>query len=294
MNGLDLLRPQLADYELIDSGGGAKLERFGDRIVARPEPQALWRKSLPEEEWARLADATFVRDVRSDERGQWQPRLGVPERWTMTYAYRDMQLRLRLALTGFKHVGVFPEQASNWEFIYDTLREIGQSGSPKVLNLFAYTGGATLAARSAGAEVTHVDSVKQTVNWARDNAELSGLDGVRWIVDDALKFVRREVRRGSLYDGIVLDPPAYGRGPDGEKWILTEGLDEMLDECAKLLKPSGFLVLNLYSMGLSAIVARTAVHGHFGVPPKEQFGELVVSDRAGKQLPLGVFYRFVR
>lgn len=294
MNGLEVLQPQLADYELIDSGDGAKLERFGDRVVARPEPQALWRKSQTDDEWARLADATFVRDARSDERGQWQLAPGRPERWTMTYAYRDMQLRVRLALTGFKHVGIFPEQAANWEFIYDTLREICQSGSPKVLNLFAYTGVATLVARSAGAEVTHVDSVKQTVSWARDNAELSGLDGVRWIVDDALKFVRREVRRGSLYDGIVLDPPAYGRGPDGEKWTLVEGLDEMLSECAKLLKPSGFLVLNLYSMGLSAIVARTAVHTHFGVPPQEQFGELSFSDRAGKQLPLGVFYRFVR
>lgn len=294
MNGLEVLQPQLADYELIDSGDGAKLERFGDRIVARPEPQALWRKSLTDDEWARLADATFVRDARSDERGQWQLAPGRPERWTMTYAYRDMQLRVRLALTGFKHVGIFPEQAANWEFIYDTLHEIGQSVSPKVLNLFAYTGVATLVARSAGAEVTHVDSVKQTVSWARDNAELSGLDGVRWIVDDALKFVRREVRRGSLYDGIVLDPPAYGRGPDGEKWTLVEGLDEMLSECAKLLKPSGFIVLNLYSMGLSAIVARTAVHTHFGVPLREQFGELSFSDRAGKQLPLGVFYRFVR
>ncbi|MDR2912147.1 MAG: class I SAM-dependent methyltransferase [Alistipes sp.] len=319
MNGLELIEPALADYELIDCGGGAKLERFGDRVVARPEPQALWQRSLPDEEWARMSDATFRRDGGRDggsarggeERGQWMRRDGAPERWTMRYDHGAMHLRMRLALTGFKHVGIFPEQAANWDFIYDTLREmssanassgkISESNSAtenqplRVLNLFAYTGGATLAARSAGADVTHVDSVRQTVTWARDNAELSELgDSIRWVVDDAMKFVRREVRRGSLYDGIVLDPPAYGRGPDGEKWVLAEGLDEMLTLCASLLRPHGFLVLNLYSMGLSALVARTAVHTRFGVPPREQFGELCFSDRAGKQLPLGVYYRFSR
>jgi 23S rRNA (cytosine1962-C5)-methyltransferase len=330
MDGLELIQPRLADYELIDSGDGAKLERFAGRITARAEPQAIWRKSLPDDEWARLADATFLRDAKSDERGQWQLKPGVSERWTMGYDYKDMHLRLRLALTGFKHVGVFPEQAANWDFIYDTvvsmnnhpgaLRHPSTEGepdspqSPKVLNLFAYTGGATLAARSAGADVTHVDSVKQTVSWASDNAQLSGLNdhpgatrhpstggepaahagSIRWIVDDALKFVRREVRRGNTYDGIVLDPPAYGRGPDGEKWVLEQNIDEMLALCAGLLKPHGFLVLNLYSMGLSALLARTAVHCHFGVPPTEQFGELYFSDRAAKDLPLGVYYRFVR
>jgi 23S rRNA (cytosine1962-C5)-methyltransferase len=313
MNGLELIRPQLADYELIDSGDGAKLERFAGRITARPEPQAIWRRSLPAEEWTRLADATFLRDAKSDERGQWQTKPGVQERWTMGYDYKDMHLRLRLALTGFKHVGVFPEQAANWDFIYDAVREIPNA---KVLNLFAYTGGATLAARSAGADVTHVDSVKQTVSWARDNAELSGLGdhpvsrtgchpstggepasgggSIRWIVDDALKFVRREVRRGSLYDGIILDPPAYGRGPDGEKWVLEQNIDEMLELCAALLKPHGFLILNLYSMGLSAMLARTAVHQHFGAPPTEQFGELYFTDRTAKDLPLGVYYRMLR
>ncbi len=293
---LEVIEPRQADYELIDSGGGAKLERFGDRVVARPEPQALWRPSLPAEEWERLADAVFHRDAKSEERGRWQMKPGVPERWTMNYDRGGMHLRLRLALTGFKHVGVFPEQAANWDFIYDTLcgMEGGGTGA-RVLNLFAYTGGATLAARSAGADVTHVDSVKQTVSWAADNAGLSGLNGgIRWIVDDALKFVHREVRRGSLYDGIVLDPPAYGRGPDGEKWVLEQNLDEMLELCSRLLKPNGFLVLNLYSMGLSAIVARTGVHTHFSAPVREQFGELYFTDRAGKQLPLGVFYRFVR
>jgi 23S rRNA (cytosine1962-C5)-methyltransferase len=307
MTGLKLIQPRLADYELIDSGDGVKLERFGDMIVARPEPQAIWRRSLSDDEWMRLADAVFRRDGNSEERGQWSLKPAVPERWTMRYDYDGgndgggMHLRLRLALTGFKHVGVFPEQADNWNFIYDTLRAMpGDGAGARVLNLFAYTGGATLAARSAGADVTHVDSVKQTVGWARDDAELSGLtDGqgtgsIRWIVDDALKFTRREVRRGSLYDGIVLDPPAYGRGPDGEKWVLEQNIDEMLSLCAALLKPHGFLVLNLYSMGLSAIVARTAVHQYFGIPEREESGELYFSDRAGKELPLGVYHRFTR
>ncbi|MDR0907923.1 MAG: class I SAM-dependent methyltransferase [Rikenellaceae bacterium] len=302
MEGFKPIKPELGDYELIDSGDFAKLERFGAKITARPEPQAIWRKNLSDEEWSALADATFSRaDQRdgannlSDDRGRWKPKPSMPDRWTMRYDHAEMHLTLRLALTGFKHVGVFPEQAANWNFIYDTLRAMqGGGASAQVLNLFAYTGGATLAARSAGADVTHVDSVKQTVAWARDNMELSGLDGVRWIVDDASKFVQREVRRGRLYDGIVLDPPAYGRGPDGEKWVLEQNIDEMLALCARLLKPHGFLVLNLYSMGLSALVARSAVRGLFGEPATEQFGELYFSDRAGKELPLGVYYRMTR
>ncbi len=295
MKGLELLQPQLADYELVDSGDFAKLERFGDRVTARPEPQAIWRKSLSDDDWMRLADATFKRDRNSDEHGQWLTKPGMPERWVMRYDYKEMHLRLRLALTGFKHVGVFPEQAENWNFIYDTLKAMPGGGKDaQVLNLFAYTGGASLAARSAGADVTHVDSVKQTVSWARDNMELSGMDGIRWIVDDALKFVQREVRRERLYDGIVLDPPAYGRGPDGEKWVLEQNIDEMLSLCASLLKPHGFLVFNLYSMGLSALLARTAVRRLFGAPAQEQFGELYFTDKAGKDLPLGVYYRFVR
>ena len=167
--------------------------------------------------------------------------------------------------------------------------------TPRVLNLFAYTGGASLAARAAGAETTHVDSVKQVVTWSRENMELSGLDGIRWIVEDALKFVRREVRRGSRYNGIILDPPAYGRGANGEKWILEENICEMLACCAQLLEPQGaFLVLNLYSMGLSSTLARTAVRQAFGAPLEEQYGELCFTDRAGKQLPLGTYYRFIR
>ena len=290
------LTPDFGDYELIDTGDFEKLERFGRYVTRRPEPQAIWRRTLSEEEWRRTADAAFLRDARSDERGEWRLAPKTPDRWTVEYAYRGMRLCMRLGLTSFKHVGIFPEQAANWNFIYDECRKLaGDSGGAKVLNLFAYTGGATLAARAAGAEVTHVDSVKQVVTWARGNMEQSGLEGVRWIVEDALKFVRREVRRGSRYRGIILDPPAYGRGANGEKWVLEDDICEMLDCCARLLEPeNAFLVLNLYSMGLSPTLARTAVRQAFGAPRTEQWGELCFSDRAGKELPLGTYYRFTR
>lgn len=292
------LTPDFRDYELIDTGNFEKLERFGRYVTRRPEPQAIWQPSLAEEEWRRLSDASFLRDARSDERGEWRLREGMPSRWTVEYRYRGMRLRMRLGLTSFKHVGIFPEQAANWDFIYDNCLALagdGRTEAPRVLNLFAYTGGATLAARAAGAGVTHVDSVKQVVTWARENMEQSGLEGVRWIVEDALKFVQREVRRGNRYDGIILDPPAYGRGANGEKWVLEEGIGEMLACCAQLLEPErAFLVLNLYSMGLSSTLARTAVRQAFGAPRTEQWGELCFTDRGGKELPLGTYYRFTR
>lgn len=290
------LTPRFADYELIDSGDFEKLERFGRHITRRPEPQAIWRKSLSEEEWRRQAEASFLRDARNEERGEWQLAPGMPDRWTMEYDHKAMRLRMRLGLTSFKHVGIFPEQAANWDFIYDNCAAMHErSIRPRVLNLFAYTGGASLAACAAGAETTHVDSVKQVVTWARENMELSRLDGIRWIVEDALKFVQREVRRGSSYHGIILDPPAYGRGANGEKWILEDHICEMLECCAKLLEPrDAFLVFNLYSMGLSSTLARTAVRQAFGVPQEEQWGELCFTDRSGKELPLGTYYRMKR
>ena len=293
-----LLTPAIPDYELIDSGDFEKLERFGRYITRRPEPQAIWHRSLSEEEWRRVADASFLKtsSAKNDERGEWQCKAQMPDRWSVEYSYKQMHLKMRLALTSFKHVGIFPEQAANWNFIYDRIEAQRNKGiTPKVLNLFAYTGGASLAARAAGAEVTHVDSVKQVVTWSRENMEQSHLDGIRWIVEDALKFVRREVRRGNKYDGIILDPPAYGRGANGEKWVLEENIGEMLECCAALLDEShGFLVLNLYSMGLSALLARTALRQAFGSTGKEEFGELYFSDREGKELPLGTFCRFYR
>ena len=293
-----LLSPSIPDYELIDSGDFEKLERFGRFVTRRPEPQAIWHRSLSEQKWREMADASFLKSStsKSDERGEWHLHPQMPDRWTVAYDYKQMHIKMRLALTSFKHVGIFPEQAANWNFIYDRIEvQKAQGIAPKVLNLFAYTGGATLAARAAGADVTHVDSVKQVVTWSRENMEQSALEGVRWIVEDALKFVRREVRRGNSYDGIILDPPAYGRGANGEKWVLEENIGQMLECCAALLnKEHGFLVLNLYSMGLSALLARTALRQAFGETGKEEFGELYFTDRSGKELPLGTFCRFYR
>ncbi len=290
------LTPNIPDYELLDTGDGEKLERFGKYVVRRPEPQAIWHKSLKESEWLK-ADASFLRDAKSEERGEWRLKPTMPSRWNVAFDYKSMHLRMRLALTSFKHVGIFPEQAANWMFIYDTIEELKAKGieRPKVLNLFAYTGGATLAARAAGGDVTHVDSVKQVVTWSRENMEQSGLDGVRWIVEDATKFVEREVRRGNKYHAILLDPPAYGRGANGEKWVLEDDICNMLECCAALLeKENAFLVFNLYSMGLSAMLARTAVHQAFGVPQSEQMGELYFEDKSHKQIPFGTYYRFRR
>jgi len=260
MNDPILLCPVWSDYELIDSGGFEKLERFGSVVTARPEPQAIWNKSLSQQEWERRADARFARDGRSEDRGNWRLKPGTPEQWRVEYRYKSMTLCLRLGLTSFKHLGLFPEQAGNWNFIYDTVGELQDTLSEPVhlLNLFAYTGGASLAAAAAGAEVTHVDSVRQVVAWASENAKESRIENIRWVVDDALKYVRREVRRGKRYHGIILDPPAYGRGPEGEKWVLEENINEMLSLCAEILEPrNSFLVINLYSMGLSALLART-------------------------------------
>lgn len=289
----DLLQPTFwKDYELIDSGDFEKLERFGNHVVSRPEPQAIWSKSLSQSEWERLCDAAFRKDKSSEERGEWVCKKSMPGQWYVEYEYKSMKLRMRLGLTSFKHVGIFPEQAENWNFIYDRVKE--SSAKPvKILNLFAYTGGASLAAAAAGAEVTHVDSVKQVVSWSRENMEASGLRDIRWIVDDALKFARREVKRGKKYNGIILDPPAYGRGPDGERWILEENIGELLNLCGELLESENcFFVMNLYSMGLSALLARSAVRQAVAKSDNEQFGELYFDDRSGKSLPLGVYYRF--
>lgn len=282
------------DYELIDSGAYEKLERFGEYILARPEPQACWNKALPESEWEKRAHAKFVKASGKDsqgEKGQWKILKKMQEQWFVGYSYKSMNLRFRLGLTAFKHVGLFPEQADNWNYIFDTVSDIKHT-SPKVLNLFAYTGGASLAAKAAGADVVHVDSVRQVVNWSRENMDASGLDGIRWIVDDAMKFVKREVRRGNKYNGIILDPPAYGRGPEGEKWVLEEQINELTKNCAELLSAEkSFLILNLYSMGFSALVSENLISDYVKNIKTKESGEFYFADHSGKRLPLGTFFR---
>ncbi|SBW04931.1 class I SAM-dependent methyltransferase [uncultured Dysgonomonas sp.] len=295
---MQLLQPQhWIDYELIDSGEYEKLERFGKYIIRRPEPQAVWRKSLPEKEWENMPDAIFKREKGKtsqdgNDKGVWTQKKGMPDQWFINYKYKEMNLKFRLGLTSFKHVGIFPEQAENWNFIYDTIKEI-KAEEPKILNLFAYTGGASIAAKSAGADVTHVDSVRQVITWSRENMEASGLDNIRWIVEDALKFCRREVKREKKYNGIILDPPAYGRGPDGEKWILEENIAELMELCRELLSDkNSFLILNLYSMGFSAVIAENLIKDYFPDVKDCQFGELIVPEKSGKNLPLSVYARF--
>ncbi|WP_305952059.1 class I SAM-dependent methyltransferase [Emticicia oligotrophica] len=297
-----LLTPHINSYELLDSGNFEKLERFGDFILARPEPQAVWDKSLSEDIWQKKASAIFRKtkgrdQLSPEERGEWHNLKKMPEKWFMNYIQNDINLKFKLSLSSFKHVGIFPEQAANWQFIEEKLSMMNASGNlqekPKVLNLFAYTGGASLISKACGADITHVDAVKQVISWSRENMEASNLTDIRWVVEDALKFVKREVKRGKKYNGIILDPPAYGRGPDGEKWVLEEGINELLKNCLALLdEQNHFFILNLYSMGFSAIIAETIINQNFQEVKKSEMGELVLQDSFNKKLPLGVFYRF--
>lgn len=295
MATIQIVTPALwPDYELIDSGNFQKLERFGKYILSRPEPQAIWDKSLSDEEWERQAHAIFRRDRQSPERGDWQTSPDMRDPWYVSFRQGQLKLTFKLALTTFKHVGLFPEQSDNWLFIVDKIKTMSpRVARPKVLNLFAYTGGASLAARQAGADVTHVDAVKPVINWARENMDHSELDNIRWVVEDAVKFVRREVRRGNYYNGIILDPPAYGRGPGGEKWVLEEQLNDLLKSCADLLdRTDFFFIINLYSLGFSSIIVDNLMTQLFGNVPNPEWGELAVTDQFQKRLPLGVFYRF--
>ncbi|MFC0261143.1 class I SAM-dependent methyltransferase [Fontibacter flavus] len=281
------------DYELIDTGGFEKLERFGQFVLSRPEPQAIWDKSLNEEEWKNMTHAHFTKEKNNPEKGQWKELKKIPHNWQLSYQNTDgLKMKLNLAMTSFKHIGLFPEQAVNWDYISDTLKKMPVK-KPKVLNLFAYTGAASVAAKACGADVTHLDAVKQVVTWSKHNMESSGLDGIRWIVDDAMKFIKREVRRGNKYHGIILDPPAYGRGPDGEKWILEEQINEMLKLCAELLEHDHhFLILNMYSLSFSSIIAANLVNSNFKEVNNAEHGELYLVDRFNKKLPLGIFFRF--
>jgi len=280
------------DYELLDSGEGKKLERFGQYVVVRPDPRIIWKKTLPGSTWDR-ADATYEQD---DERGEWKFRTLPPRPWEIGFG----KLRFSLRATDFRHVGVFPEQASNWEWISTTLAQNSKKTNPvKILNLFAYTGGATMAAALAGAKVTHVDSSRPAMMWASENSKLAGIpkERVRWIQDDALKFVRREIRRGEKYDGIIMDPPRFGRGAKGEVWKLSENLPELLEACCQILADDSlFLLVNAYTADLAPLAVKQVVEdytkqlgggveaGELGIPQSE----------GGRILPAGLFVRWSR
>lgn len=239
---------EIRDYELIDTSAGERLERWGEILLIRPDPQIIWNTEKKDPRWAQ-AHARYFRSHKGG--GHWEAYKKIPEVWQIGW----QGLCFRLKPMGFKHTGLFPEQAVNWAF---AMEKILKAGRPvKVLNLFGYTGAATLACMKAGAAVTHVDAAKGMVQWAKENAAASGLADrpVRWLVDDCVKFVQRERRRGNTYDGIIMDPPSYGRGPGGEVWKLEEQLDSLLRQCLELLsaKPL-FLILNSYTTGLSPAV----------------------------------------
>lgn len=277
------------EYALLDSGNGEKLEKFGDYILCRPEPQALWDKGLSETEWRKLYHVRFVQ--KGSHAGEWQKQKACPDRWPIHYSQKGLELTFNLSLTSFKHVGIFPEQAINWDYIFKQTAAI-RGEQTKVLNLFAYTGGSSLAPKAAGADVTHVDSVKQVITWSKENMESSGLNDIRWVVEDALKFVKREVKRGKKYNGIILDPPAYGIGANGERWKLEEQINEMLHEIKSLLAEQHFLVLNMYSLGMSALITENLVRSVFQPKGILESGEVYLQSGTDQKLPLGIVARY--
>jgi 23S rRNA (cytosine1962-C5)-methyltransferase len=275
-----------ADYALLDSGDFEKLERFGDFITIRPEPQAIWKPAQDRATWEKLAHVKF--QGTGSHSGRWIKLKSMPDQWDINYTLPDgPTLTFQLALTGFKHVGIFPEQHLNWDAIYQLMQGPLQGG--KCLNVFAYTGAASLAARAAGAETYHVDAIRQVVSWSKRNMESSGLTDIRWVVEDAMKFIQREVKRGKTYEGIIMDPPAFGHGPSGESWKLEKMLRELLELTGQLIQPKGgWLILNTYSLGFSSLVMDNLLKETMHGDPEISCGELGLKDDFGRILPLGV------
>jgi 23S rRNA (cytosine1962-C5)-methyltransferase len=298
-NTKTLIADSQPDYELISTGQNYKLERYGSVVLARPDPQALWPANMNSAEW-QVADATFKKTADGDDRGEWnikkgskinqdsagsQEQLAIDSKWSIEYGGLNMQIKL----SPFKHTGLFPEQIINWQWMEKIISSavtsaVGTGNKPKILNLFGYTGGASLICAKSGAEVTHVDASKSAITWANENAKLSGLEDkpIRWILEDAGEFVKRELRRGNKYDAIIMDPPAFGRGAKGEIWKIEDDFLPFIENCLKLLsdKPL-FVVLNGYSAGYSSIAyARnlTPLIEKFG--GEIEHGELCIAESA--------------
>ena len=277
------------DYELIDSGNGEKLERFGEYILRRPDPQALWNKNLDEKEWKK-ANASFVRE---GDNAKWRMKDGIPKEWIIEMG----NLKFFIKPTAFKHTGLFPEHEPNWQWISDKVKKAGRP--IKILNLFSYTGGATLAGLSAGAEVTHIDGSKSAITWARQNAEASKLDDkkVHWIEEDARKFVQREIKRGNKYDAIIMDPPAFGHGANNEVWKIEEDFTKLLEACGQILSVNPlFIIVNGYSAGYSAIAYENCLKEITkNLGGEIEIGELTIEESgSGRLLPAGIFARWFK
>ena len=283
------------DYEILDTSGGEKLERWGKYLLVRPDPQVIWNTERKDAGW-RKANARYHRSRSGG--GEWEFR-NLPKQWTIGYDLRGKKLTFHLKPFSFKHTGLFPEQAANWEWFSEKITDAVNAGRQiKVLNLFAYTGGATLAAASAGASVTHVDASKGMVNWAKENAASSGLSDkpVRWLVDDCKKFVEREIRRGNHYDAIIMDPPSYGRGPKGELWKMEDNIHELVGLTAELLSDNPlFYLINSYTTGLAPAVLTYLISieiaSRFGGTVDSQEVGLPVTD-TGLVLPCGAAGRW--
>src|SRR3989344_3602723 len=305
MEKVTLITKPSAGYELIDSGGEEKLERFGDVTLARPDPQALWEKKLATSQWD-LASGKYIRDGKE---GKWESQT-LPKEWQVDFG----GLKFLIKPTSFKHTGLFPEQLSNWQWAGEILQKAAQKkvlgsaspqpdhfseplSAPSVLNIFGYTGGATLAAAQAGASVTHVDASKTAVAWARENAKLSGLEDkpIRWITDDAITFLKRETKRGVKYDAVVMDPPAFGHGPDGEVWKFEENFLELLTLVGQLLsdKPL-FVLVNGYAAGYSPLAFAYNLESFqkkYG--GSIEYGDLAIAEsNSDRVLPAGIFARW--
>jgi 23S rRNA (cytosine1962-C5)-methyltransferase len=279
-NSSKLFTPFWKEYQLIDAGGGKKLERFGDVYTIRPELQAYFKSVQPFTEWEKLA--TYIFKEQTTIKGTWISKSSNSDNsWRITFE----GLQFNLELSTFKHIGIFPEQVENWKFIQQNLI----SGN-RFLNLFAYTGIASIVARNTGASVTHVDSVKSLVNWAKKNMEINNLSDIRWILDDALVFAQKEVKRGNKYDMLVMDPPAFGYGAKGEKWILEEKLPMLLDVASKLLNEKGILILNTYSPKLSLSDLKKQTFRFFEAS-KVEAKELWTKTASGRELFYGNLIR---
>ena len=286
---LVLACPGWKDYQLLDSGNGLKLERFGSYRLIRPEAEAIWQPALPEKEW-RSAQAVF-QPSPEENGGHWEQRLPLPERWEMEYN----GLKFFIQTSASRHLGAFPEQSLGWDWIAEQIQTVQRP--LKVLNLFGYTGLATLAAARAGATVTHLDASRKVVTWANENLKLSNLENrpVRWIIDDALKFVQREARRGAAYDGLILDPPKFGRGPKGEVWEFYKLIPELLATVRQVLSAEPrFVLLTAYAVKASALTLHTAIQEMMsGYAGTTEAGELaLVESSAGRLLSTAIFSRW--
>ncbi len=277
------------DYELLDSGNGKKLERYGKVMLSRPDPQALWSPLLPLSQWS-AANAIFVREGKNV---QWKKDNDVPESWNINFG----ELVFDIRPSSFKHTGLFPEHLMNWEWMKEKIKK--SKRTPMVLNLFGYTGGASLACAQAGAEVTHVDGSKMAITWARKNQELSGLNDkpIRWILDDAILFLKREIKRGNRYDAIIMDPPAFGHGPKGEVWKIEEQFADLMDLCFKVLSDNPiFFVINGYASGYSPLAYQNnLIHLQETFGGIIESGELVIEEsKTNRLLTCGIFGRWSR